>query len=230
MLAKYNDLAACIGNQLVVFFEHQSTGSNNLPLRLLSYASDILYLHIVDRDKLYGSAQVMIPTPKFYVLYNGEKKPDNDVVKLSDAFKLKDPEPMLELTAKIVDININSGELALNRSTTLQGYSFLVEEVRKNQLSGMTRDKAIVAAIDTCIMMDVLTEFLTEHYLEVSKMLNWEYDAEAEKRVITEEAVEQGRQEGRQEGAELLVKMVNEGTPIDEALEKIKASSITVHT
>jgi len=94
----------------------------------------------------------------------------------------------------------------------------------------MTRDKAIVAAIDTCIMMDVLTEFLTEHYLEVSKMLNWEYDAEAEKRVITEEAVEQGRQEGRQEGAELLVKMVNEGTPIDEALEKIKASSITVHT
>ena len=46
----------------------------------------------------------------------------------------------------------------------------------------MTRDKAIIAGIDACIASDVLTVFLTEHYLEVSKMLNWEYDAEAEKK------------------------------------------------
>jgi len=228
LLAKYNDLAACIGNQLIVFFEHQSTGSKNLPLRLLSYASDIFYLHIVDRDKLYGSAQVKIPTPKFYVLYNGEQKLENNVLKLSDAFILSDPEPMLDLTAKIIDININSGELALSRSTTLKGYSYLIEEVRKNQLNGMTRDKAIVAAIDTCIDLDILTEFLTEHYMEVSKMLNWEYDAEAEKRVLTEEAIEQGRQEGRQEGAEQLAKMINEGISLDKAMEKIKATSETV--
>ena len=52
LLAKFNDLAACIENQLVVFFEHQSTISRNMPLRLLSYVTDILYLHIVDRDKL----------------------------------------------------------------------------------------------------------------------------------------------------------------------------------
>ena len=89
-------------------------------------------------------------------------------------------------------------------------------------MSDMTRDKAIVTAIDTCIDLDVLTEFLTEHYAEVSKMLNWEYDAEAEKRVITEEAIEQGRQEG----AEQLAKLINEGVPLDEALEKIKATSI----
>jgi len=225
LLAKYNDLAACIGNQLIVFFEHQSTGSKNMPLRLLSYVSDILYLHIVDRDKLYGSAQVMIPTPKFYVLYNGEQKLDSDMLKLSDAFMLKDTEPMLELTAKIVDIKINSGEVALSRSTTLQGYSFLIEEVRKNQLYGMTRDKAIVTAIDTCIGLDILTDFLTEHYAEVSKMLNWEYDAEAERRVLTEEAIEIGVQQGRQDVVEELAEMINEGIPFDVALEKIKTAS-----
>ena len=218
LLAKFNDLAACIGNQLIVFFEHQSTISNNMPLRLLSYVTDILYLHIVDRDKLYSSTQVMIPAPKFYVLYNGKQRLGNHVMKLSDAFIAKDSGPMLELTANIVDINLKSGDAALTRSSTLQGYSFLIEEVRKNQVSGMTRDKAIVAAIDKCIELDVLTEFLTEQYAEVSKMLNWEYDADAERRVLTEEAMQQG--------AELLAKMVKEGTPVDEALEKVKAASI----
>ena len=167
----------------------------------------------------------MIPTPKFYVLYNGEQGINDDVLKLSDAFILKDSEPMLELTAKIVDININSGEVALTRSSKLQGYSFLVEEIRKNQHSGMTRDKAIVAAIDTCIKLDVLTEFLTEHYAEVSKMLNWEYDADAERRVLTEEARQEGRQERQQEVVEELTKMIDEGIPFYEALEKIKAAS-----
>ena len=73
LLAKFNDLAAGIGNQLVVFFEHQSTPSPNMPLRLLSYVADILYLHIVDKAKLYGTERVMVPTPRFYVLYNGEQ-------------------------------------------------------------------------------------------------------------------------------------------------------------
>jgi len=57
--------------------------------------------------------------------------------------------------------------------------------------------------------------------MEVSKLLNWEYDAEAEKRVLREES----RQQGRQEGAELLAKFIKEGTPIDEALEKVKSST-----
>ena len=86
----------------------------------------------------------------------------------------------------------------------------------------MTRDKAISAAIDLCIDTGVLTEFLTEHYLEVSKMLNWEYDADAEKRVLTEEAMQQGMQQG----ADLLAKLIKEGIPLNEALEQIKSMSV----
>jgi len=73
LLAKFNDLAACIGDQLIVFFEHQSTISKNMPLRLLSYVTDILHLHIVDKDRLYGNTQVKIPTPKFYVYITANK-------------------------------------------------------------------------------------------------------------------------------------------------------------
>jgi len=58
----------------------------------------------------------------------------------------------------------------------------------------MTRDKAIVTAIDFCIKQNVLKEFLSEHYTEVSKMLNWEYDADAEKKAIREEGAEQERE------------------------------------
>jgi len=226
LLAKYNDLAACIGNQLVVFFEHQSTLSSNMPLRLLSYVTDILYLHIIDRDRLYSNTQVMIPSPKFYVLYNGEQKLTCNEMRLSDAFRVRDSEPMMELVAKIIDINHGSGKLVLNRSTTLQGYSFLIDVVRKNQLHGMTRDKAIAEAIDSCIESGVLAEFLTEHYQEVSKMLNWEYDADAERRVLTEEAMQQGIQQGMQQGAELVANLVKNGISVDEALNKVKAMSV----
>ena len=50
-------------------------------------------------------------------------------------------------------------------------------------------------------------------------MLNWEYDADAERRVLAEEATLQG--------AEMIVKMVKEGVPIDEAFEKIKSMPIS---
>ena len=168
------------------------------------------------------------------MLYNGERKLTINEMKLSDTFKVQDSEPMMELVAKIIDINHNSGEVVLNRSSTLQGYSLLIDTVRKNQLTGMTRDKAIAVAIDLCIESGVLTEFLTEHYLEVSKMLNWEYDADAEKRVLTEEGRQQGLQEGMQkglqqgmqQGVEILADLLKNGTPLDEALEKVKSISV----
>ena len=57
LLAKFNDVAACVGNQLIVFFEHQSTRSVNMPLRLLSYVTDMLNLHVVNKDTLYSTSQ-----------------------------------------------------------------------------------------------------------------------------------------------------------------------------
>jgi predicted transposase/invertase (TIGR01784 family) len=229
LLARFNDLAACIGSQLVVFFEHQSTLSKNMALRLLPYAADTLYTHIVDKDKLYGNTRVIIPTPKFYVLYNGEQRLESRVLKLSDSFVMEDPEPSLELTAKIIDINYDSGEAALGRSSSLQGYAMLIAEVRKNLHTDMARDEAIVAAINDCIDQGILQTFLHEHYGEVAKMLNNEYDAEAERRVLRQEGKQEGRQEGKQEGlqegVDMLAKLLLEGIPLEEALEKAKKSA-----
>jgi len=206
--------------------------STNMPLRLLSYVSDILHLHVVDRDALYGPEQVMIPTPKFYVLYNGKQKLKKHELRLSDAFRTKDPKPSLELTAKIIDINVHSGEIALTRSANLHGYSQLIDSIRKNILTGMTRDMAISTAIDSCIDNDVLADFLTEHYLEVGKMLNWEYDADVEKRVIAEQSEQKGLKKGMKRGVkqgqqktlELIDKLVKDGMSLDEALAKVRST------
>jgi len=199
LIAKFNDLAGRIGDQLVVFFEHQSTISKNMPLRLLSYATDALFLNIVDRDKLYGTAQVPIPTPRFFVLYNGEQALQTNEMKLSDAFAVKETEPALELTVKVLNINYGSGNPLLDKSASLKGYSYLISEIHKNQRSGMLRDEAIITALDYCIKQNILKEFLTDNYSEVIKMLNYEYDAEAEKRVLLQEGRQEGRQEGQQE-------------------------------
>ena len=242
LLARFNDLAACIGSQLIVFFEHQSTISKNLPLRMLEYATEILYSTVIDKDKLYGSAQVMIPAPMFFVLYNGEQKLENHVMRLSDAFLMRDSEPALELKAKVVNINYGGGEASLERSPALKGYSYLIAEIRRNLRSGMSRDNAITAAIDTCIGQGILRAFLTEYYAEVMKMLNYEYDAEAERRVLRQEGLQEGRQEGRQEGLqegrqesrqetlqevlEMMKKLKEGELSVDDAYARIKKASL----
>ena len=63
------------------------------------------------------------------------------------------------------------------------------------------------------------------HYGEVIKMLNYEYDAEAEKRVLREEAWREGRAEGKAEGkaeaAALIAELIRKGHGLDEALKMV---------
>jgi len=121
---------------------------------------------------------------------------------------------------KVININYDSGAVPLEISSSLKGYSLLIAKIRKCINAGQTRDEAIVAAIKSCIKEGILKEFLTENYREVIKMLNYEYDADAEKRVLRQEA----RQEGCQEGIDLMAKLINEGVPIEDAVKMAKMS------
>jgi len=197
----------------------------------------VLYSHIVDKDKLYGNEQVPIPAPKFFVLYNGEQKLTEYTVKLSDSFVKKDDSPSLELTAKIIDINFESKESVFLRSSSLKGYSYLIAEIRKNLRTGMNRDVAIVTAIKACISQDVLQTFLKENFMEVIKMLNYEYDAEAEKKVLKQEGrkegiqegIQEGHQNGRQEVIDFLADLSKAGVPFDVALAEAKKSTQSIN-
>ena len=133
------------------------------------------------------------------------------------------PGPILgRQEVKIVNINHDSGEKALERSESLNGYSFLIAQVRKNLLGGMSRDEAIAAAIDLCIRQGVIANYLNENYGRVIKMIGYEYDAEREKREIAEENMEKGMGIGME-----LIKKVQQGEmSIDEAfraMEKLRS-------
>ena len=106
-----NDLAFSVGIKIACFFEAQSTLNKNMALRQFLYSGRV-YEKLVDNDELYSETRLIIPTPEFYVLYNGVSEyPDEGVLRLSDAFEevfslgLSEKEtPALELIVKVLNI------------------------------------------------------------------------------------------------------------------------------
>ena len=189
---------------------------------------------------MYPNKLHKIPTPRFYVLYNGTTPLKETKLKLSTAFEVDGGENSLELIVHIIDVNYTNGNEVLNKSNLLRGYSYLIEQIRDYMRQGLTRDKAIQAGIKYCIANDILSEFLKTYYEEVAEMLNLQYDQEAEFRAIRQEAREEGLKEGREEGIEqgieqgkletarnllkmgLTLEQVMEGTGLDlEFLQKL---------
>jgi len=160
LLLRYNDLAFAIDGQLLFMVEHASGISPNLPIRFLSYITDILYMWFVETDKLYGNTLRKIPAPKCYVLYNGIEPLKEEVLKLSDAFYINDGQTSLELEVIIIDVNYCNENEVLAKSESLKGYAYLIDQIRLNNARGYNQDQAISIAIDLCIQENILSEFL----------------------------------------------------------------------
>jgi len=213
---RYNDTAIEVEDELLVMIEHSTTVSPNIPLRLLSYVTDILYTWIVITDELYSSKILKIPTPKFYLLYNGTEVLKEKTLKLSAAFETDGGENSIELVVNVIDINYLSGDVVLNNSESLKGYAYLIEQIRIYMNRGLPRDKAIQAAINHCIETNVLAEFLTINYKEVADMLNLQYDQDAEFRAIRKDAKEEGREEEREKrNLEIVKNGLDNNIPIE---------------
>ena len=79
-----NDVSFVFDFELMLY-EHQSTMNPNMPLRDLFYVMSMLQKRISTKN-LYSSKQVMIPSPRFVVFYNGtECQPERQILRLSDA-------------------------------------------------------------------------------------------------------------------------------------------------
>ena len=197
--ARYNDIAFQVGDIVLMLIEHQSTINSNMALRLLIYFSKILGAYYIKMDKLYSSKLYKMPTPVFYVLYNGEKPLEKEILCLSDHFGFKH-EFSAELKVKIIDINRDTGNEILERSPSLKGYSQLIGLIKDFMKQGASRDEAVKKAIKICINEKILDDFLKINFEEIINMFDIEYNKELELAVIGREEREEGRQEGRQEG------------------------------
>ena len=67
----YNDVSYLVDNKIIVLAEHQATINPNMPLRCLEYISR-LYETLFESKEKYSRKLLKIPTPEFYVFYNGQ--------------------------------------------------------------------------------------------------------------------------------------------------------------
>ncbi len=199
-IARKNDLAFTVKNRVLVISEHQSTINENMPLRDLLYLGRTLE-KLLDEKMIYRRRQFKIPTPEFYVFYNGDAPyPQEKILRLSDAFLEKTEHPMLELEVKFININLPSGHKLLKECRPMYEYSRFIQQIKEYLCAGWARDEAITQAVMDCREEGILEEFLKNHGSEVVNMLytQWNYDDAVA--VEREEAFEDGRTVGLAEG------------------------------
>ena len=198
----YNDVSYLVDNKIIVLAEHQSTINPNMPLRCLEYISR-LYETLFESKEKYSRKLLNIPTPEFYVFYNGEESyPSDKALKLSESFIEKTTEINLELTVKVININRQNRHPVLENCKTMQEYSIFVETVRK--WKEIDSQNGFEKAVEECIENNILREYLKRKTKEVVNMLLAEYDYETdiavqraeEREIAFAEGIEQGFSEG----------------------------------
>ena len=205
----YNDIAMLIDGKIVILIEHQSTINRNMPFRFLEYIARI-YEKITTKDEKFGRKLVKLPVPEFYVFYNGKDDyPTESVMKLSDAFmqiddysklknQLENANYPLEISVKVININVDKENPILKRCEALKEYSEFIEQVRFNIENAVP--EPFTTAIKEAIKKGFLSDYLNRKSTEVQNMLLAEYDYDTDIAVQRKEAFDDGVSIGRNEG------------------------------
>lgn len=194
-----NDIAFVLAGTLNLY-EHQSTYNPNMPVRFLIYLAEE-YQKLIEQMgmSLYGKARISLPTPQCIVFYNGEKDaPDEEILKLSDAFIDKEKRSDIELTVRLLNINYGHNSELMRQCSVLKEYAQFVAVSRQYMAEGLNAQEAFSEAIDYCVDHGILNEVLKNYRAEVLGMLLEEFDVDKYERTIRME----GREEGIEQGIE----------------------------
>ena len=193
-----NDLAVVMDFYMDLY-EHQSTYNPNIPLRNLHYVARELRSWSNGRT-IYGRQLVKIPTPRFFVFYNGrDMQPERQVLKLSDAFINPEEDPALELKVVMLNINLGRNKELMEQCHTLLEYAQFVDRLRTCEKS-MGREEAVKHTVDTCIREGILRDFLLKYREEAIEMCIFEYDEEETLRQLGQQSYEEGVAAGIEQG------------------------------
>ena len=208
-----NDISCTIDKHFLVLLEHQTSVNNNMPFRFLSYVAELLNKLILDKNQIYREFLIKFPTPRFFVLYNGEKnEPLEKEMRLSDAFN--GDNKSLELIVTAYNINHGLHQPLLKKCKYLNDYSILVGKVKECITQGLTRREAISNAVKFCIANGIMRGYLEYHAEEVFNMLALEWD----KNLAMQARFDDGFDTGRKEGiVSVAINMIRAG----ESFEKI---------
>lgn len=199
-MARKNDLAFTVQKKILVIGEHQSTLNLNMPLRSAIYYGRTMERLIPPKD-IYKTKQIPIPTPEFYVFYNGTKaQPAERILRLSDAYLEKTDTPMLELTVKVININPSVRHPLVQNCQSVYEYSSFIQKIRHYLDQKLDRSKAIKTAMKDCLADGIMVDFIHTHGSEVINMLFTEFNLEDALEVRGEERYEDGLADGKAAG------------------------------
>ena len=199
-LGMKNDVGYILDGYLSLW-EHQSTKNPNMPLRGFLYHAKMYEKYIKDRDiDIFSSVLQRIPTPQYYVFYNGDSNAgDIETLKLSASFINPVEEGKFEWTATMLNINLGHNDDLMEKCSTLKQYATLVDKIKDGIKRGMDVEDSIIEAVNWCIANDVLKDYLVRHKSEVIGMVLTEYDEKKhiknEKQISWEEGQEVTRLE-----------------------------------
>ena len=150
---------------------------------------------------LYRTELIPLPTPEFFVFYNGNKPyPEEKILRLSDAYLEKTDPPMLELVVKVININLPANHPLLEACRPMYEYSWFIQKIKEYQERGKSRDDAVIFAMADCKTEGIPVDFLREHGTEAVNMLFTEFNMEDILEVRYEEGVSVGIREGEKAG------------------------------
>ena len=154
-----------------------------------------LYERIQNPRDRYLRRLKKIPTPEFYVFYNGEDDyPETAMLRLSDAFITVPEKPSLEVVVSVTNINYNKDNEILHTCKPLKEYTLFVDAVRRH--TKFDNENGFRNAIKECIRNDILREYLQRKSKDVMNMLIAEYDYDVDIAVQREEALQEGEAKG----------------------------------
>ncbi len=204
-MARKNDMAFQVKDRVLVISEHQSTINANMPLRDAIYYGRTME-KLIDPKALYKSTLIQIPTPEFFVFYNGKEKfPAEKTLKLSDAYLEQNGSPMLELTVKVININLPVNHPILQKCRPLYEYSWFIQKIREYEEQGMELSQAITYTIQDCTKEGIMVDFLRENSSEAVNMLFTEFNMDDALEVRYEEGMQAGCKKTATETAKRLL-------------------------
>ena len=233
----YNDIAMLIDGKIVILIEHQSTINQNMPFRFLEYIARI-YEKITTKDEKFGRKLVKLPIPEFYVFYNGKDDyPTESMMKLSDAFmqlgdncelknQLENVNYPLEISVKVININVDKENPILKRCETLKQYSEFIEQVRSNIENAVS--EPFTSAIKEAIKKGFLSDYLNRKSTEVQNMLLAEYDYDTDIAVQRKEAFDDGFSAGEERGISLGITQGEKKAKLETA-KVLKSAGVSIN-
>ncbi|MBR4471614.1 MAG: hypothetical protein IKS54_09935 [Erysipelotrichaceae bacterium] len=213
-MGRRNDVSFLIDDQMNIY-EHQSTFSENMPIRMGIYLFR-LYEAYIEKSKqsLFTSDRIILPEPRLIVFYNGRKDfSDEIILSLSDSFAKKE-EHSVEVKVRMVNINYGHNSRLLSSCQILSEYSWFVAQVRAEKEKGADLRTSIDSAIMKMPKKFEIRNIILKNKAEVIGMLFTEWDEEKEREkmeyswskyyreTIYKEANEKGIEEGRIKGLE----------------------------